>query len=183
MNIKHLSTLLLLSMTLLLGACVDKVSSDEETIYGTFTADSEDLERMGVDSMLRKIVDFDETTMGKAAFKDGYSILNKSNNYFLYMGRYIQPSVQGYSRDSWAIALQRSNPERWVIENLEGSEEYKETVYETETTIDNKRTSVAVKVDYKDGMYLVYYAVPASMIKASNDEEVVELFNKHRYSK
>lgn len=193
MNIKHLTTLLLLSMTLLLAACIGEVSNDEETIYGRFSTSK--LEQEAADSLIRKVVEFDEKSLSKAQFIDGYSVLNSSAGSSLYLGIYkYEKPVAGSSQEDRARILQESNKNDWSFitkksdETGKGGEygNYGETQYDTSDAFSvngQKKPTAAVLVEYKNGMFWIYLAMPKEMIKATDDEQIVELFNKHRYSK
>lgn len=193
MNIKHLSTVLLLSLTLLLVACVDSISSENETIYGTFSASK--LERDTADSLIRDVVEFDEDSLSKAQFVDGYSVLNSSAGSSLYLGIYkYEKPVAGFTQTKWAQTLQESNKGGWTF--ITGKSDgfgneaeygnYEETQYDTSDAFSvngQKNSTAAVLVEYINGTYWVYLAMPKEMIKAIDDGQIVELFNKHRYSK
>lgn len=193
MNIKHLSTVLLLSMTLLLAACIGEVSNDEETIYGTFSTSK--LERDTADSLIRKVVEFDENSLSKAQFVDGYSVLNSSAGSSLYLGIYkYEKPVAGPSQKDWARTLQESNKSGWAFITGKSDDfgneaeygNYNETQYDTSDAFSvngQKNSTAAVLVENINGTYWVYLAMPKEMIKATDDEQIVELFNKHRYSK
>src|SRR5690554_4600130 len=186
MNIKHLSTLLLLSMTLLLTACQDSVSTENETLYGRFSTSQ--LEQETADKLIRQAVEFNETNYGKAKFLDGYSVLNSNAGTYLYVGvyKYEEPGVSGVALQDWARALQESNKSGWTFVTTKSDKygnqgSYGETIYDTSEAFSvsgKKDPSAAVKVEYKltEGTYWVYLAFPSSMIKASVDEEIVDLF-------
>jgi len=194
MNIKYLSTLLLLSMTLLLTACQDSVSTENETMFGRFSADR--LERDTADVLIRQAVEFDEGSLGNAQFIDGYSVLNTNAGTSLYLGvyKYEQP-LTGVTLKDWAKTLQDSNKDGWTFITRKNDDEFGiggeygshgETQYDTSdvnSVNGQKNSTAAVLVEYKDGTFWVYLAMPMAMIKAKDDEQVIELFNKHRYSK
>ena|SRR5690554_346559 len=193
MNIKYLSTLLLLSMTLLLTACQDSVSTENETMFGRFSTSK--LEQEAADSLIRKVVEFDEKSLSKAQFIDGYSVLNSSAGSSLYLGIYkYEKPVAGSSQKDWARILQESNKNDWSFITKKSDESgkdgeygnYGETQYDTSDAFSvngQKKPTAAVLVEYKNGMFWIYLAMPKEMIKATDDEQIVELFNKHRYSK
>lgn len=196
MQIKHLFSLLILSLTLTLTACVESVSNENETLYGRFSTSQ--LEQETADKLIRQAVEFNETSYGKAKFLDGYSVLNSNAGAYLYVGvyKYEEPGVSGVALQDWARALQESNKSGWTFVTTK-SDKYGnqgsygdngETIYDTSEAFSvsgKKDPSAAVKVEYKltEGTYWVYLALPSSMIKASVDEEIVDLFSKHRNSK
>jgi|SRR5690554_634932 len=194
MKIKQITTLLVLSLTLFLTACQDSVSNDEETIFGRFSVDP--LEQKTADDLIRQAVEFDEDSLGKARFVDGYSVLNASAGSSLYLGIYKYESSinnSGIALQTWAQTLQDSNKYNWTFITQPKDElgngqygSYGETQYDTSNAFsinDQKNSTAAVLVEYKDGTFWVYLAMPMAMIKAKDDEQVIELFNKHRYSK
>lgn len=179
MNIKHLSTVLLLSLTLLLVACVDSISSENETIYGTFSASpyKQNLANEGI----REVIEFNESDNEAAEFIDGYSIINKGTSGTLYLGVYKQ-SFNRANNDahSWAKLLQHSIKQGWNI-----AEDYidddGETVYEATVPFSGAneeplRVSVKVHYDTIDKAYWIYLAIPDEMMEASESEKIKRMF-------
>src|SRR5690554_6414959 len=183
MNIKYLSTLLLLSMTLLLGACIDKVSSDEETIYGTFSTSQAEKEL--ANNNIREVVEFNESIYGDATFKGGYSVLNKSTSGVLYLGVYNQKNTSpNISTKERAKLLQNSNKKSWTVQT-DKSDEGGATVYEASdafSEVNQQSPTVAVKVKYDetDKAYWIYLAIPEEMMEASDSEKIKRMFLERR---
>src|SRR5690554_669006 len=116
MNIKHLSTLLLLSMTLLLTACQDSVSTENETMFGRFSA--EDFSQDSVKKLVSETIDFERGRYEKAEFISGYTLQGNAGKGTLNVGVYRQ-SITGLSLtpEEWAKELQNSiNRKDWYFE-------------------------------------------------------------------
>lgn len=192
MNIKHLSTVLLLSLTLLLVACVDSISSENETLYGRFS--TSDLEQETADKLIREVVDFEYTNYGEVSFIEGYSVLNTNTGASLYVGVYDfeKPELKDFQLERDAKALQDYSKKGWkrITDNKDeqGYGKNDETIYDASVSFSasNQDTPyVAVKVEYNkyDRTFWIYYATPDEMIAAINSDQINQLFADYRSSK
>src|SRR5690554_596049 len=72
MQIKHLFSLLILSLTLMLTACVESVSDENETEFGTF---SPSLANGNADKIIRDTINFRESSPNEVSFESGYTVV------------------------------------------------------------------------------------------------------------
>lgn len=195
MNIKHLSTLLLLSMTLLLAACIDEVSRDNETVYGTIALSDGKVgeENSAADTLIRRVIDFQVDDKAKVIFQTGYTVIggesSKGDQGTLYAAEYKLTYEPAFTtNDQWAEQLQKTLLETsWeqvdLSNTLHDATYYK--IPEEEFSFDTHNTSLiyaAVKVEYvkQYGTYWVYVAIPSSKIGAADDPEIISRFNELR---
>jgi|SRR5690554_3775628 len=185
MNIKHLSTLLLLSMTLLLTACQDSVSTENETSYGTIFYSSElgESDRIARDTIKFSVGEND------VVFQSGYKVIGGEGSAggrgTLYAAEYELLGSKQLPADEWAKALQNNVKISYVSqEDKSYKEKHKETIYEIDEFVleGQSATFIAVKVEYDKHRqtYWVYIAIPASKIRAADDPKVISRFNELR---
>ncbi len=178
MNIKHLSTLLLLSLTLLLTACVDEVSSENETIYGRFSA--EEFAQDKVKSLVSETIDFERDSHEKAEFISGYTLQDNAGKGTLYVGVYKQSRKDiSLPSEDWAKELQGFiNRKDWYFEKYG---ENGESIFDSGFEVDREKASfVAVKVEYRAGEYWVYLAIPREMFLFHNEKLIKDKFKEYR---
>ena len=185
MNIKHLSTLLLLSMTLLLTACQDSVSTENETSYGTISYSAE-LE--GADNIARETIGF-STNENHVKFQSGYTVIGAEGSAggpgTLYAVEYKLVNKSGLESNEWAKFLQNNVKISYISqEDKSYKGNHKETIYKTDEFVveGQAATFIAVKVEYDKHRqtYWVYIAIPASKIGAADDPKVISRFNELR---
>ena len=185
MNIKYLSTLLLLSMTLLLTACQNSVSTENETSYGTISYSPALGES---DKVARDTIEFN-SDKSDVIFQSGYTVTGGEGSAggrgTLYAAEYELLDSKQLSADEWAKALQNSVKISYVSqEDKSYKEKHKETIYEIDEFVleGQSATFVAVKVEYDKHRqtYWVYIAIPASKFGATDDPKVISRFNELR---
>jgi|SRR5690554_250603 len=185
MNIKYLSTLLLLSMTLLLTACIGEVSNENEAGFGTFAPS---LEGEIADNFIRDVVDLKETFSGEVQFQHGYTVLGSNSS--LYVGVYEYPGKVEVT-ESWAKILQTKLLEkRGWIEIVDNSENDGGgvTIYDTaddfsDASNGGSTAAVRVKPNNFDNTYWIHVAVPDRAITDIDHPNVKKQFKKHRETK
>lgn len=185
MNIKHLSTLLLLSMTLLLAACVGEVSTENETSYGTISYSSELGES---DQFAREMIVFN-LNEDDVIFQSGYTVIGGEGSAggrgTLYAVEYKLHSQPGLVPEAFANFLQNNANISHITSTDKSTEnKHKETIYETDEFVMEGQgaTFIAVKVEYDKHRqtYWVYIAIPAAKIGAADDPKVISRFNELR---
>lgn len=177
---------LALTLSLLLSACLKSVpENDNETAtrYGTFTTGAQaDKE---INQILRELINFNGS---QAGYEDGYYILNRNNNYKLYLGIYsLNTSLVP---NEWIKGLLDGIAERnnWTETNrlIElGTAEFN-TKNNFQGNAGNDFTvSVRIMYNQKESNYWVYFAIPSSMLSAAdfNDNEISSLFYQYRFEK
>src|SRR5690554_6394332 len=175
MKIKQITTLLVLSLTLFLTACVESVSDENETEFGTF---SPSLANGNADNIIRDTINFRESSPNEVSFESGYTVVGSEGT--LYAGVYKLSNKMTLAPECWAKTLQTMLNKSWPV-SKDKSEAGGETIYDISEEfegVNQKKTYASVKVKYNDfdKTFWIYLAIPDWMINAADDPKTVDRF-------